>query len=117
MPIARTSKQKKQNRTRKKIKRVSIRPRLSVFRSNKHIYGQIIDDKKEETLVAASDHEITKKEAAKSKTKQAFATGEKIAKKALKKDIKKVVFDKGSYAYHGRVKAFAEGAREGGLQL
>lgn len=109
------TKEKRKVRTRAKIKRRASRPRLSVFRSNRYIYGQIIDDEKGETLVAASDREIKKPNLKGTKTEIARLVGEKLAKKALKKGIKKVVFDRGPYKYHGRVKALAGGAREGGL--
>jgi len=99
-------------RVRKKIKLISSRLRLSVFRSNKHIYAQIIDDSKGITLASASDQKISSKEAP---IKIAYLVGQLIAEKALNKKIKKVVFDRGCYRYHGRVKAVADGARAGGL--
>ena len=89
-------------------------PRICVFRSARHIYAQIIDDEKEKTLAAASDQEI-KLKGKKSKTDIAKEVGKLIAEKALKKKIKKAVFDKASYRYQGKIKALAEGAREGGL--
>jgi len=117
---------RRKKRVRSKI-RVSLKyPRLCVFRSSKHIYAQIIDDRKATTLVSASDIELSKdtngsqkkeKSISQTKTEKAFAVGELIAKKALKKNIKKVVFDRGSYRYHGRVKALADGARKGGLEF
>lgn len=87
--------------------------RLSVFKSNVHIYGQIIDDAKGVTLAAMSDLGLKGKKG--KKTEIAFAVGEELAKKAVAKKIKKVVFDRNGFAYHGRVKALAEGARKGGL--
>ena len=94
-------------------------PRLYVFRSNKHIYAQLINDQVAQTIAAASDFEAKKaKIRDKNFTKKinvAFKVGELIAQKALKKEIKKVVFDRGGYKYHGKVKAVAEGARKGGL--
>ena len=90
----------------------SIRPRLSVFRSNKYIYAQIIDDPKGATLVAASDKGFLDKGI---KTERASLVGEALAKKALKKKISEVAFDRGSYKYHGRIKKLAESARKGGL--
>lgn len=105
---------KRKNRTRKKIRNFSHRPRLSVFRSHKHIYAQVIDDEKSITLASASDHELKKKEA---KKDSAFAVGQLIAKKCLAKKIKEVSFDKGAYKYHGRVAKLAEGAREEGLKF
>lgn len=93
------------------------RPRLSVFRSNKFIYAQIIDDIKGKTLASFSERKLNKEQLAKLKTKQEKASfvGEEIAKLAKKAKITKVVFDRGGYKYHGRVKALADGARKGGL--
>lgn len=105
--------QRKQNRVRLKIKQ-STRPRLSVFRSNKAIYAQIIDDNKHQTLFSVSAKEVGKAE---SKTQTARAVGKLLAEKAKKASVTEVVFDRGEFAYHGRVKALAEGAREGGLQF
>lgn len=121
---------RRHKRVRGKIKGTKACPRLSVFRSSKHISAQLIDDEKARTLVAVSDVELKKPKAA-SKTKkdkedqkplsakasQAYEVGKLIALKALKGKIKKVVFDKGPYQYHGRVKALAEGARAGGLKF
>lgn len=111
------------HRTRTKILGTAIRPRLSVFRSLKHIYAQVIDDLKGKTLIQANDLEIkkakmeTKKSDLKGKNFIAYQVGLLIAKRALEKDVKKVVFDRGSFLYHGRVKALADGAREGGLEF
>ena len=108
--------EKIKRRVRKKIYGTAERPRISVFRSNKHIYGQIIDDDLGNTLVSASSLEISKEELqGKTKTEQAELVGKLLAEKALQKGIKAVVFDRNWYKYHGRVKAFAEGARKGGL--
>jgi large subunit ribosomal protein L18 len=114
----------RKTKTRAKLKRFSSRPRLSVFRSNKYIYAQIIDDQKGVTLVAVSEKELKSKSASrrtklKSKTKidKSFQLGEILAKKALKKKINQVYFDKGGRAYHGRVRALAEGARKAGLDF
>lgn len=101
----------------KKTKGALLRPRLSVFRSNKTIYAQIIDDQKSKTLVAATSLKLGKEAQKLTKTEQAFKTGQLLAKKALKAKIKKVIFDRRGYKYHGRVKALAEGAREGGLKF
>ncbi|PIY93857.1 MAG: 50S ribosomal protein L18 [Candidatus Levybacteria bacterium CG_4_10_14_0_8_um_filter_35_23] len=103
-------------RIRSKVQGISERPRLSVYRSNKYIYAQIINDEKGETLIGISEKELPGKEKI-NKTEKAKNLGKIIAKKAIAKKIKKVVFDRGSYAYHGRVKALAEGAREGGLEF
>lgn len=98
--------------------------RLSVFRSNKYIYAQIIDDEKGQTLVAASDQKLATqrtqkktRDTEKSKMERARLVGKLLAEKALKKGIKKVHFDRGKFKYHGRVKALAEGAKEGGLEF
>lgn len=106
---------KRQRRVRLKLKTRSNRPRLSVFRSNKKIYAQIIDDKKGETLVAISEKDLGKINKKKTKIEKAKKVGKALAKKAKKSKITKVFFDRGKYKYHGRIKALAEGAREGGL--
>ena len=103
-------------RIRKVVKGTTAHPRLSVFRSNKAIYAQIINDETGSTLVAVSS--ITKDVKAKgSKTEVAAAVGKAIAEKAVKAGIESVAFDRNGYLYHGRVKALAEGAREGGLKF
>jgi len=102
-------------RTRAKVKKASNAPRLSVFRSNKDMYFQIIDDKAGKTLVSV--HTKSLKDSKKTKTEISFEAGKLLAKKAVEKKIEKVVFDKGSFKYHGRVKAAADGAREGGLKF
>ena len=106
-------------RVRKRVQGTRSRPRLNVFRSLKHIYAQIIDDTKGHTLVAAStlDPEIRGRLNGLTKTEQARLVGELIAKRARRRRIKRVVFDRGGYKYHGRVKALAEAAREGGLDF
>ena len=91
------------------------KPRLVVFRSNKHIHAQLIDDSVSKTLVAAADLEL--KDLKKKKSEIAFMVGESIAKKAIEKNISEVVFDRGGYKYTGRVKALADGARKGGLKF
>ena len=95
------------------------RPRLSVFRSSKHIYAQIIDDLKGGTLVAASSMEKTLREAGKSgaNVDAAKAVGKLVAERAVEKGVTSVVFDRGRYLYHGRVKALADAARESGLSF
>ncbi|MCS7037757.1 MAG: 50S ribosomal protein L18 [Saprospiraceae bacterium] len=102
-------------RIRKKIAGSPERPRLSVYRSNKEIYCQLIDDTKGHTLAAASSREINGVSA--TKTEKARQVGKLIAEKARASGIELVVFDRGGYLYHGRVKALAEGAREGGLRF
>jgi large subunit ribosomal protein L18 len=91
----------------------SHRPRLSVFKSNKHIYAQLIDDENIKVLAAAGDLDIKKG----SKTEKAKEVGKLIAKKAQDGKISEVVFDRSGFPYHGRIKALAEGAREGGLKF
>lgn len=108
-------KYKKKLRTRSKIKG-SQRPRLSIFRSNRFVYAQIIDAEGKSTIVSATEKELGKVEI-KGKAEKAKALGLLLAKKALAKKIKEVVFDRGNYAYHGRVSAIAAGAREGGLKF
>lgn len=107
---------KRHLRVRKKVSGTPEMPRLSVYRSEKNIYAQIIDDTKGITLVSASslDKEL---EVAGSNKEGAKLVGEAVAKRALEKGISKVVFDRGGYIYHGRVKELAEGAREAGLQF
>jgi large subunit ribosomal protein L18 len=102
------------SRVRKKVSGTAERPRLNVFRSNKGIYAQLIDDVAGSTLAAASTMDVT---IAGTKVEKSKAVGLILADKAKAAGISNVVFDRGGYLYHGRVKALAEGAREGGLQL
>lgn len=99
---------------RKKISGTKERPRLSVFRSNTGIYAQIIDDIKGVTLAAASSVELGKKTVNKENSR---SVGRKLAEKAVASGIQSIVFDRNGYLYHGNIKAFAEGAREGGLKF
>ena len=108
---------KRAKRVRAKIKGVSERPRLSVYVTNKHMYAQCIDDVNQKTLVAVSDAVLGQAKATHIKVDAALVLGRKFAEAALKKGITQVVFDRGSKTYHGRVKSFAEGAREGGLKF
>ncbi len=110
---------RRHRRVRKKVHGTPERPRLNVFRSLNHIYAQIIDDEAGITLVAAStiDRELRAKMEGLSKTEQAKLVGKALAERALAKGITKVVFDRGGYKYIGRVKALADGAREGGLEF
>ncbi len=103
---------RRHNRVRAKISGTASCPRLNVYRSNRAMFLQLIDDEAGKTLASASTIEV--KEAGK-KTEISLSLGKLIAKKAKAKEISKVVFDRGSYKYHGRVKAAADGAREGGL--
>lgn len=106
---------RRHKRIRAKIKGTAQAPRLSVFRSSKHIYAQLVDDERGKTLVAAREAELKRVKGKKADI--AREVGKLIAEKALAKKITKVVFDRGGYKYHGRVKALAEGARGGGLQF
>lgn len=110
-----TRRQSIRYRIRRKINGSSDLPRMSVFRSNKDIYVQLIDDITGVTLAAASSKKVAEKAA--NKTEMASAVGKLIAETATEKGITKVVFDRSGYLYHGRVKALAEGAREGGLKF
>ena len=107
---------KRHNRVRGKISGTPERPRLCVFRSENHIYAQVIDDVAGNTLVSASTVEKGF-EGLGSNCDAAKKVGATVAERALKKGIEEVVFDRGGYIYHGRVKALAEGAREGGLKF
>lgn len=106
-------------RVRSKIVGTSVRPRLSVFRSLKHMYAQVIDDTCSKTLVAAStlDPELRTRGLKTGGIEGARAVGDLIARRALAKGIRRVVFDRGGYLYHGRVAALAEAAREAGLEF
>lgn len=116
--IKQLARERRKRHLHKKIYGTTERPRLVVFRSNKEIYGQIVDDVKQETLAAASTRskEISKEIAgAKSKVEKAKVAGKYLGELAKSKKIERVVFDRAGYLYHGRVKAFGDGAREGGL--
>jgi large subunit ribosomal protein L18 len=110
---------KRHRRVRTKITGTSVRPRLNVFRSLSNIYAQVIDDEAGHTLVSAStiDKEVVSELASKDKVEQAAAVGKYVAERALAAGITEVVFDRGGYLYHGRVKALADGAREAGLKF
>lgn len=120
--MARTAlKVRRRNRIRRRLRsRISgtaAKPRLSVFRSNKQIYAQLIDDEAGVTLASCSSREKDLNLQAVSKTESSKEVGKKLAEIAKSKGIEAVVFDRGGYKYHGRVKALAEGAREGGLNF
>ncbi len=105
---------RRHERIRAKVFGTAVRPRLSVYRSLSHISAQLIDDEASRTLVSVSDQEV---KSGKTKTEKSFAAGKLLAEKALSKKIGEAVFDKGFFKYHGRVKALADGAREGGLKI
>jgi large subunit ribosomal protein L18 len=112
------SRERRRRRVRAKVAGTPNRPRLNVFRSLQHIYVQLIDDGAGHTLVAASslDKEIKSQPGLK-KSDEAVAVGKLLAQRAQDKRIKQVVFDRAGYRYHGRIKAIADGAREGGLEF
>ena len=118
-PSRSETRKKRHYRLRRRLSGVSDRPRLAVFRSNKHIYAQIIDDTANSTLAAAStlDKGISSGLEKTSNKEAASAVGKAVAKKAIDKGISTVVFDRAGYIYHGRVKALADAAREAGLQF
>jgi large subunit ribosomal protein L18 len=103
----------RQLRVRSRMTREGFR--LSVSRSNRYLFAQLIDQKTGQTLLGLSDRQLTRQSKAKTKSARAQEFGEEFAKEALKKKAKKIVFDRGAYRYHGRIKAFAEGLRKGGL--
>ena len=109
---------RRKKRTRFRIiQNASGRPRLSVFRSGRHIYAQVIDDQAGATLASASTNEKETGAAKSWNVEAAKAVGKAIAERAIAKGVKRVVFDRGGYIYHGRVKALADAAREGGLEF
>ena len=105
--------QRRHLRVRKKVTGTGERPRLVVFRSLKHIYAQLVDDVAARTLMTVSDHKVTEGK----KTERSVEVGKEIAARAKEAGITRVVFDRAGYKYHGRVKAVADGAREGGLEF
>ena len=110
---------RRHSRVRKKVSGSAERPRLSIFRSNAHIYAQVIDDLDGHTLASASsvDTKLLPDLAGKTKTEDAQAVGKLVAERALAAGISKVVFDRGGFRYHGRIKALADAAREAGLNF
>jgi large subunit ribosomal protein L18 len=117
--VARTARYKRHARVRAKISGTTAKPRLCVYRSLQHIYAQVVDDTQGRTLVAAStvDTEIIKDKDGKKKADQAEMVGLLVAKRALDAGITQVVFDRGGYKYHGRVKTLADAARKGGMKF
>jgi large subunit ribosomal protein L18 len=113
------ARERRHQRIRRHLHGTAERPRLNVFRSLEHIYVQVVDDDLGNTLAAASsvDPELRAQLAGLNKTQQASRVGQLVAQRALAKGLKQVVFDRGGYPYHGRVKALADGAREGGLEF
>lgn len=113
--IKKEKRQRRAKRIRAKIFGTAQTPRLSVFRSNKHLYAQLIDDEKGNTVAAASDAELKNKKQARKEA--AVEIGKLLAKKAADLKISEIIFDKGGYKYHGLIKSLAEGVREGGLKF
>lgn len=116
-PIRNQMRKRVHLRIRKKLRGQPERPRLNVFRSSKHIYAQVVDDTKGCTLAAASSLEKGSPQKSGGTLAAAKEVGKQIAQRALEKGIRQVALDRGGYQYHGRVKALAEAAREGGLQF
>lgn len=115
--IKKEKRDRRHKRIRSRISGTASVPRLSVFKSNIYIYAQLIDDDNQKTLASASSLDLKKGKKVGNKTVSAHETGKMLAEKALGQKIKKVVFDRGGYVYTGRVKALADGAREGGLNF
>lgn len=105
------------NRIRKVVSGTEARPRLAVFRSNKEIYAQVVDDVTGKTVVAASSRDKDISSAKGNKSEIATLVGKSVAEKALKAGVSTITFDRGGYLYHGRIKSLAEGAREAGLKF
>jgi large subunit ribosomal protein L18 len=116
---SREARNRRHERIRRDIHGTAERPRLNVFRSLQHIYAQVVDDDLGYTLVAAStlDPELREQLDGMNKSQQAARVGKLVAQRAVARGLKLVVFDRGGYPYHGRVKALADGAREGGLEF
>jgi large subunit ribosomal protein L18 len=116
---SRIARKRRQKYVRLKVTGTAERPRLNVFRSLHHIYAQLIDDSTGHTLISAStvDKEVAAMIAGKKKKEQATIVGKVVAERAKSAGLSQVVFDRGGYLYHGRVKALADGAREGGLEF
>lgn len=115
--LRKNNKERRGLRTRKGMYGTPSIPRLTVNRTNRYAFAQIVDDSKGKTLVSISLTEVKKLHENKTKTVASYDVGKELAEKAKSSGIKKVVFDKGSYKYHGRVKSLADGARNGGLVL
>jgi large subunit ribosomal protein L18 len=109
------ARQRVKMRVRRKIEGTTSVPRLSVFKSNKAIYAQLIDDSKSHTILSVSSVELDKKSSVKIETSK--SVGKKVAERAIAAGINNIVFDRNGYLYHGNIKALAEGAREGGLKF
>jgi large subunit ribosomal protein L18 len=111
--IKRTARLRRHRRIRKRIQGTADRPRLAVFRSNRHIYAQLVDDRAARTLASASDAGLAEGD----KSERAKRVGQALAERARAAGVQNAVFDRGGHLYHGRVRALADGAREGGLKI
>ncbi len=111
------SRQRRHRRVRKKVRGTAARPRLSVFRSSKHIYAQVVDDVSGTTLASASTMEAEARSGATANVDAAKGVGKRVGERAKSAGVESVVFDRGGFRYHGRVASVAEGAREAGLKL
>lgn len=112
-----TRREKRKLKIRGSLSGTALRPRLSIFRSNKYVYGQIIDDVAGKTIASITLTDVKKAHDSTAKVVASEKLGEELAKKALAKKVTSVVFDRNGYKYHGRVKSFADGLRKGGLEL
>lgn len=119
MDLIQTARDKRHRRIRKRVEGSVERPRLSVYRSLNHIYAQVVDDASGKTIASASslDKDVRSEKGHKGNVKTADTVGGLLGRRALEKGVKKVVFDRGGYMYHGRVKALADGARKAGLEF
>ncbi|OGC45172.1 50S ribosomal protein L18 [candidate division WWE3 bacterium RBG_19FT_COMBO_34_6] len=115
--LRKNNREKRKMRVRKHIFGTAKRPRLSIYKSNKYEYAQLINDETGKTVLSVSFMDIKKLHKENNKTKASFEMGKILAQKAKEKNIKTVVFDRNGYKYHGRVKSLADGVREGGIQL
>ena len=115
--LKKVKRQVRHRRIRSRISGTALKPRLSVFRSNRFIYTQLVDDEKGKTLFSADDRKLSSSKKKAKKTERAGEVGKSLAQKALAKKISQVVFDRGGFRYAGRIKALAEAAREAGLKF
>jgi large subunit ribosomal protein L18 len=109
--------ERRHRRVRSRIRGTAERPRLAVFRSDKRFWAQLVNDDERRTLVGMTDASASVQTTAGTKTERAFVLGKRMAEEAQKQNVTRVVFDRGGFRFHGRIKRFVEGAREGGLQF
>lgn len=115
--ISSAKRAKRRNRIRARVSGTATRPRCAVFRSNKHLYAQLVNDETGKTIFSVSNLKLTKAALSKKPLERAFDLGVSLAETAKKKGIGAIVFDRGGYKYHGKIKALAEGARKQGLEF